>query len=662
MKKIFTSNYTNFFYKEHVLRTEAYLLFIFLGIKILLAVLLLKEGFVGLSGDDFFRQLLAYEWSKEAYFSKTIWPPLQFYILGSVIKIFLNIRESNLMVNGLFSSLTLISYYFLVRLFFKREIALLSTAIAVVLPWQLKLSLSGLSEPIYHFFLITSLWCLFKWEASEKKYCLILCALSLLLANMSRTDSWVFYTAISIYILAHLFLTPSYQKHWKIVLFTLFLPSTFIFLWILLGNLHTNLQLFINDFSQTSSGDSSHFIIRFLRYPGYLFLVSPLVCLAGIGGLIRCFKSNIKLSLKYLLIPGLYFIGMIAVSLITGSDPLAAPLRMVVPFAYLAIPMSLILFTKKKKMNFGKIAYGFAIMVFFSNLFFVFNFDRHDFADIKEVSRILVNAQSRDILKKEQKVFFETNLLKPYYYDGMALMILSNQPNSIIIYDATRSDFPFEKAVKNVMRENAGAFIACSQEAKRYLSEIFPFTSSIGVYEIFWAENDSDTIMKAEDILSLPAKNPVGIYLGKGIQLSGYSVGRGKFSFGITTQWKINDSVQLSLKIQYKLIPWQGGDPLILTSRTLKNTPGKKETFLTTDWQALILPPGAPPGKYAIAVRLLMAEDDTVVYAPDISLHEGWYPLTEVNLIISKRDTINRLIKGKLNDYLLGFNVITSLF
>ena len=203
----------NLYYQEPVTRGESAIVVTLIFIRFIFLLILIKEGFLALAGDDFGRQIAAYSWFKNPFFLESAWPPLQFWILGSTLKVYPHIREANVLINVFFSTLAMVFFYLFLRLFFKKKIALVSLAFAVTFPWQLKLSLSGLAEPLYYFFLFASLFYLFSWEAQEKYYAVILCAVLTLCACMLRMDAWVFYVAFSLYIIALLFTKKQPKKN-----------------------------------------------------------------------------------------------------------------------------------------------------------------------------------------------------------------------------------------------------------------------------------------------------------------------------------------------------------------------------------------------------------------------------------------------------------------
>jgi hypothetical protein len=641
---------------------EIAFLILFLSLKIFLMAAILKEGFVALSFDDFARQLASYTWSKDFEFFRAGWPPLQFWIVGSAMQLFPDIRTANLLVNAVFSSLTLIVFYFLIRLFFERRIAILSLFVAVMLPWQLKLSLSGLCEPIYHFFLFFSMLCVFKWEITGKRYNAFLCGLSLLFANMLRIEAWIFYIAVNVYIIVRLLQYPRKYKK-DVLIFTLLIPSSFIVLWILLGKLQTNYEVFRAEHINATSA-LSNIYVRLLRYPAYLLLTSPIIALAGIIGLFPLFRRDTPSAFRYGLIPILYFLGLIGISLTTGSDSLAAPLRIVLPFIYLFIPVSLSLFLKSGKTWFVKIGYVFLGVILIWNVYFVFNFDRNDFADIAKVSKIVKSAWSTNSLDNGSKILFERNMEHPIYYgDQLAIKVLSNHPDNILLYDPSTEKIGIDQVIQNLEQNNLAAVIACSQRLKEKLSPIYREDMSVGIYKIFWARKFSSIIKRPDRSEEQTPQTKFLIPLTSIAELQGYNVEYGSFPLAVTTLWMIKNNSDNPLMVQYKLTHIKTGHIIMLHPHNIGNYGNDriyKKGLPVVDRQSLVLPPKALPGRYTISIKLTPYADNLNLSQDDRT--DTCLPLTDVYLITNKRDVLTRLLNGKLEDYELGFKLLTSFF
>ena len=84
-----------------------------------------------------------------------------------------------------------------------------------------------------------------------------------------------------------------------------------------------------------------------------------------------------------------------------------------------------------------------------------------------------------------------------------------------------------------------------------------------------------------------------------------------------------------------------------------------KSGTMMVDWQELILPKGASPGNYTIALRLLNTAPCKAT--KETSLQSNWFPVTDVTLISNKRNVLKQLLNGNLHNFRLGLKVLQSI-
>ncbi len=634
-----------------------------MALKIIIMVLMLMDGFIGLSNDDFARQLSGYSWSKDPFLFKSGWPPLQFWILGLFLKVIPNIRMVNLIVNGFFSILALVMFYYLIRLFFNKKIAILTLLIAALLPWQLKLSISGLTEPIYHFFLFSCLYFLFKWEISSKNHLLLISAFTMLFATMLRIDAWIFYIAVISYIIFRFILSPKNFKNPKTSLFILLLPLIFIFIWIMLGKFQTNFQVFQQEHIN-SAASLSPFHVRILRYPGYLFLISPFISIFGIVGLYPFIKQQKKLALQFLFIPLIYFIGMIGSSIITGAGTLSAPVRLALPFIYILIPISIFLFFTSNKLVIKRIGYIYLIILFAWNIIFSFTYNKNDFVDISNVSQKINKAWSNGTISKEQKILMEKNSIKPYHGDHLVFKVHAKYPDNVNIYDKSQDSVSKNLFFDETTNNSIAAYVVGSSDLKKELLQSGIPATHVGAYIIFWNNLAHEREKHLEIFRSRPPENLTNVKFAAGIELKGYNIEHGDFPSGVTTYWKM-DSSESIFNIEYGVKhSGKSQEYFILGSHNINHNKnmGKLTDFDSIiDWQKLQLPPKFIPGKYTLAVRVSKIINNSKDNIENIGFSE-WSSLADIYIINNKRQVFNRLAKGKLDDYILAVKVIASIF
>ncbi|MDD4894548.1 MAG: glycosyltransferase family 39 protein, partial [Candidatus Omnitrophica bacterium] len=100
----------------------------------------------------------------EPYSHNSIWLPLQYWIIGLGLKIFYDLYWVPVAINLLFSAGSLWFLYKISWMFYEnRVVSFISVLLAGSIPWFIWLSISGMSEPMAIFFIITSVFFYFNW-------------------------------------------------------------------------------------------------------------------------------------------------------------------------------------------------------------------------------------------------------------------------------------------------------------------------------------------------------------------------------------------------------------------------------------------------------------------------------------------------------------------
>lgn len=649
-------------YTDPLNRNELFIVSLLVTLKLIFMYLLVRSGFIAFSHDDFARMLSGYSWSQHPFLFRTGWPPLQFWIVGMVIKIYHNIWNANLIVNGFFSVLSMFLLYYLYRMFFKEKLALLALSIAVLFPWQLKLSLSGLTEPIYHFFLIASLVSVFLWVKTKKDRYLVYTGFSLLFGNMLRMDAWIFYIAVSIFI----GLMVLYQKfenvNKKMFLIPILLPLVFVFIWIGLGKFQSNFEV-IRDVYSDATQNQEPFFIRIFRYPIYTFLLSPFVAIFGSIGAINLFRNQKKLAVQYFFIPVLYFTGLVLNSILLGADTLSASLRIALPFIYLLIPVSLYHFFNAKGAVYQKFGYLFLVLLWLWNVVFSFNYNKNEYVDMARVAKEVNKASAENHMSKDTFIILERNHIPNYMGDHMVFKVFSSYPENLRIFNLQESDSSITEAIRESKNIKVGAFIAYSQSWLKELHQKYPLFTSIGPYTIFWADTTINR-RKSPDLFETPEpQNSVNMTVLSDIKLIGYTLEHSDFPVGLSTFWEFENGFESPVQIEYGFHSSQDSPKIIGidshfvayldTSSLAVNLNSVK------DWQHLKIPRRLPSGRYTVAFRLKKVFRDNVGKKEPYS---EWINLTEIDIFNNKREFLTKLVTGKSNNYMLGLKIIKSLF
>lgn len=649
--------------KFEINKNELIVIMFIFAVKLILMILLISTGFIALSGDDFARMLAGYKWSKNPFLFASGWPPFQFWILGAFMKIYPNIYQANLIVNGLFSFLSLFSFYLLCRLFFNRNLSLISLGILATLPWHVKLSVSGLAEPIYHFFFFTSLVFLFKWKKTEKMHYAFLCGLCILISIMNRIEASIFYASVNLYLFIEIVRSKNFKRLVVPWLSIILLPLIFVIIWIMLGKVSTNYQVLQEDYARATTGSEGIFI-SILKYPGYLIILSPLIACLGLYGIYKYVRLHGDKSVHYLTIPTFYFIGLILISVITKADTLSASVRVVVPIIAIMIPLSLFPFYKIENFKLVSWLSGVIFLILLWNFSFTFNYNRNDFVSVKKIAITLTKLWKENKLQPNDVVIFEQNLNNIHLYDALALKVLSNRPDNIIYYAQRELHHTLQTVTDFFSQENLAGIIINKDSTKEKLSETSSSITDIGGYRIIWNKRKLSEVNN--NFSQATNYQQVNSRILDSVELKGFLLSYGKFPSGISTYWELENEGQIaSYKIQYGVkYSNQKTEVSILGEHPLgyfKEFSNLNNSVNFSDWQYLPLSPGMKSGDYHLLIRLIW-ETKMTQSNKEEPIYTEWTYLTDVTMISSKRDVISKLLKGELHNIPLGLKTFFTLF
>ncbi len=165
--------------------------------RAVLAVLLWNRegGFFWLSGDDASRIEFAHAWSRKAFFNdpSNVWPPLGIWIHGLVLRVFEDPVAVSSTVNAIFSIATIPLVYGIARKLFPQKpyVPVIAAVISAYSPLIIWLGLSGLSEPIFHFFLLLGVFFWISAYRDDRPALNLAAAIGFLAASMCRLEAWI---------------------------------------------------------------------------------------------------------------------------------------------------------------------------------------------------------------------------------------------------------------------------------------------------------------------------------------------------------------------------------------------------------------------------------------------------------------------------------------
>jgi 4-amino-4-deoxy-L-arabinose transferase-like glycosyltransferase len=168
--------------------------------------------------------------------TSSVWAPFHFYIHGFSLMFWNNTIYTPKLVTILFSTATLLPFYFLTKREFNQSGAFIASIFLAICPILFHNSFLALSETPYLFFLALSLNTLSKGVKENSILYLLLAGLIMSIASGIRYEAWVM-TAIMSFILL-------FTKKWKHFLFFNLTAALFPIYWLLSNYLETGDPLF----------------------------------------------------------------------------------------------------------------------------------------------------------------------------------------------------------------------------------------------------------------------------------------------------------------------------------------------------------------------------------------------------------------------------------
>jgi hypothetical protein len=280
---------------------------------------------------------------------------------------------------------------------------------------------------------------------------------------------------------------------------------------------------------------------------------------------------------------------------------------------------------------------------------------------IAKVSNILEVLWKNNHLQMDDLVTFERNRLHVSHYgDHLALKVLTNRPENILLYDEKEGGDSFDKLANILKNDKIKLFIACTEDVKKYYSQFYPVATTVGTYTIFWVQENQLVTKRFPSFQTFPPQHLSQISFVEGVELVGFSFEYGNFPSGVTTYWLIRDTFNPLPKVQYRLVPFGHSAKITEFSEHKMINGLVRSVSMTdrtiTDHQVMILSNRIRSGEYKIEVRLKSSNNIT---KENVS---NWYPLGMITVITNKRDVLSRTMNGDFRDYKLAVKVLYSLF
>lgn len=563
--------------------------------KIAFQFIILSSGYRWLSADDYCRTVKSFEWLQRPVIDSGVWLTPHFWINGFVMIFVKDLFAAALIVNFVFSAFTLIYFYKLLLFCFDRKNAFFSSLIFCFFPFQVWLSISGLPESIFFFFVIAGIYYFIKWKFySFKTRDLVFCAITFALSNCFRYEGWLFSGTLILLVLSDVLFEKKITK--RIVYnFLISLISFTTIIWWLVQNYvdHQNVFFFAEETTKIfKEFNTAGFLQRLVQYPTFVFFIAPLTTFFALKTCFDTLKSEGMSPQKVFLLFNLLEIALLMLQGVLGTGGTNMVSRYIVINAMLLIP-----FAVKQAFEFKKIlAIAIIAIISIVNIAWSFYYPQPFREDTFEVGYLLKDLENKNFIKENEKIYFEE---VQGYYDVFAVQALSNNPSKFLLGDfpaikemekkskKSKSKMTEEELnileLKNFLEKNKiKVAVVKSDNYTDKLKKLSYKNEEVGDYKLFYLADlesnlsDSTISLFSKNIIKLD-ENPEMINYNKLLALKNFSI----------------DNTNFGLNPQTVTLSWGAVDPHIIDSIDY-------EDF---DYD-----------RYYSAIDLRSAETDSVVY------------------------------------------------
>lgn len=561
MKNFFTEKYLkypivnsirekiNFFFGK-----DLYVITFLILLKLSVQFLLLGSGFKWISGDDYSRTVISYQWLEHPKIFSGIWLSLHFWINGFFMLFIHDLFTAATTVNVIFSTATLIYFFKLTEDVFDRKTAFWSSVIFSVLNFQVWLSTSGLPESIYFFFVIGGIYYFIKYQQERKLFFVFLGGAFFSMSNLLRYEGWLFSVLFILLIASDFLRTKKITKDYLLSVLVSMISVTTIIWWLMQNYFDFKDPLFFAKETARiyDSLNNAGAIQKFFQYPVFLFYIAPITTVLSLKVLYRYIRYQ-RFSLKNYFV--LFAFGELLLLMIqglfgTGGTNMIS--RYIVINAILFIPLAVYqIFNFRRYIAVSLLAA--TIVIYFIWCFYYPQAYRED---TYEVGYMLQKEFAKGYDKGKDKVYFEEI---EGSYDIYPIQTLSNKPSKFITGNLTQLIQASKKSkaktaetginvldLKNYFdKDSISIAIVRSETYREKLSSIALRNEEIGDYKIFYFRdkesnvNDSSINIFAKNIISLK-ENPSLLNFGKLLAITQAKVENTNFGFNpqsVTVDW-----------------------------------------------------------------------------------------------------------------------------
>jgi len=518
-----------------------------------------------LSADDYCRTVKSYEWLQNPNLYSGVWLSGHFWINGIVMFFIKDLFLAVLFVNITFSALSLVYFYNIIDLTFDKKVAFFSALIFSLFQFQVWLSISGLPEPIFFFFVIGGIYYFLVWKKTDKISSLLLSSIFFALGNLFRYEGWIFSGVfVFLVILKHRRNFIDFDRHLvRDILISAISFLTIIF-WIVLNYIDYKDPFF---FAKETSRiyeeyNTVKFLQRLIQYPIFILYIAPITTILSLKVVWHTIKNFISKEKKFDTIVN-YFLLFNVLELIlliiqgtlgTGGTNIIS--RYIVINSLLFIPFAVYQIFQFRKW----VAVSVLFVVSLINLIWCYYYPHAFRDDTYETGKLLRSFVTKNDLGANEKIYFQE---VEGFYDIFAVQTLSNKPSVFLfqgfpskIVKKTKGGVKTEIEetnvldIRNFLQKNKIAVIVVkSDNYAEKLKKMNFKGEEIGDYKIFYIKGiespmrDTSLVLLSSEVDSLTENSNI-ISFGKLFTIENYFVDNTNFGFNpqtVTINWKSVD-------------------------------------------------------------------------------------------------------------------------
>ncbi len=658
-------------------------------------------GFSEVSGDAFFRALMAYEWRNDPFFISRdfgpfslFWFPAYFWLTGSLYWLTDDLVFSLKFISLASSMFGLLALYGITRQLADKRAAIIATFLVGITPFHLWLSISMAETSVYLLFVLLAFLCINRWFLRRQFTCLFGAAIFVLCASMLRPEGWVLAVLFSAYV-GYLFAFGKTEVSRSLLLITALLPLSFMGVWftdnwIQHGNpLHfMHLQKDAANLDQRFSM-ASHWH-KALQLPFFILLSSPLLALAVFWAMLskgRSLSAKIWTYLAFVFV----YIAFLALLFMSGMGTTAAPQRYGLVPLVLLTPLAGILLSAGLRGGHVKKIGAVLFLLAYSVVQIVKVYDfpvTYQDATAAGSYLKLSGEASPDTKFRRIATEFELRMLvgtMPYNdrnyavlsAEHRALAASSERPgdfltNPLQIYKRgpnpgadrrSLNDLSNSGELQRALEKNLiDTVVVRDRQLMGLLPPAYKLHKTFGRYSILSLHGENASATNVQEAITKQ-----GAYLAPGIKLIRPNYIGSLFPVTLAFQWSLDTPVdticpyRIHLKATHEV---SSADSVISHYRPIFCWYGDTELNagkVIEERLPLDLPKGFTAGNYNISIALVPVKNGDTTLMPDTHELVSWHELPDVQLVHTKRSAIMGYVSDRKTDFLLLLRVLLSM-